>query len=122
MRSFTPNLRSAQDGSEHEFCLLENGAVLLYTPLSDVPYLVVGADLRDFLGLLLHGNGAQVGGLAYDWDETVAELAVGSIDDDDELTPREQVTMARLTRVFDLSRWTRLPERLRELEARLTVP
>lgn len=97
--------------------------MLLYTPLSDVPYLVVGADLREFLGLLLHGNGAQIGGLAYDWDEIVAELAVGSIDDDgDELAPREQEAMARLTEVFELSRWPRLPERLRELKALLTVP
>lgn len=40
----------AQDGSEHEFCLLENGTVLLYTPLSEVPYLVVGANLREFPG------------------------------------------------------------------------
>lgn len=111
----------AQDGSEHEFCLLENGTVLLYTPLSEVPYLVVGANLREFLGLLLHGNGAQVGGLAYDWNETVAELAVGSVDEDDELTPAEQAVVARLTGIFELSRWTCLPERLRELEALLTV-
>ncbi|VXB76623.1 hypothetical protein [Nocardioides sp. AX2bis] len=108
----------ARDGSEHEFCLLPNGAVLLYTPLSDDPYVVVGADLREFLGLLLHGNGAQVGGLAYDRDETAEELADGP-DADEELSSSEQAALDRLTDVFGLVRWSDPRARLVELQALL---
>lgn len=110
----------AQDGSEHEFCLLEDGAVLLYTPLSDTPYVVVGADLREFLSLLLHGNGAHIGGLGYEYgrDEVVAELA-GDFDPDDESSEDELMALLRLTEVFGLARWPDVGARLVELEARL---
>ncbi len=108
----------AHDGSEHEFCLLDNGVVMLYTPLSDTPYHVVGADLREFLCLLLHGNGAQLGALAYSWDESVSELA-GGPDPDGELSDPERHALARLTEIFGLVRWPDPRARLTELEALL---
>ena len=110
----------AHDGSEHEFCLLEEGAVLLYTPLSDTPHVVVGADLREFLALLLLGNGAEIGGLGYEHgrNETISRLRQGP-DPDGDLTDLERQTLARLRESFALVPWPDPGARLDELAALL---
>lgn len=110
----------AGDGSEHEFCLLDSGAVLVYTPLSDTPYHVVGADLREFLALLLRGNGAQIGSLGYDWDATVDELAAGP-DPEEELSDDELHALDRLTATFELRPWPEVRRRLEELQVLLSA-
>lgn len=109
----------AQDGSEHEYSLLESGAVLLYTPLSDRPYVVVGADLREFLALLLHSNGAGIGALGYDWEEAADELADGPGLDDEDVSEVERAALARLSEVFGLARWPVVRSRLDELQGLL---
>ncbi|QWC84458.1 hypothetical protein KLP28_12905 [Nocardioidaceae bacterium] len=105
----------AADGTEHEFSLLDNGAVVLYTPLSDTPYVVVGADMREFFALLLESNGSGVGALGYDLDEGVEELT----EPEDELEPDELLVIELLRAEFGVTPWTDHRARLAELQSLL---
>ena len=102
----------ASDGTEHEFSLLDSGAVVLYTPLSDTPYVVVGADMREFFALLLETNGSGVGALGYDVDEGVAALA----EQEDELDPEELLVLENLEREFGVTPWRNHRARLEQLQ------
>lgn len=109
-----PGVEVARDGTDHEFCLLDNGAVVLYSPLADEPYLVVGQDLREFLALLLDTNGSGIGALGDDREEGLGYLT--EPEEADESSIEETRAMQRLTEVFSLEPWADHDARLRELQ------
>ena len=105
----------ADTGGESEYYLRHDSSVALYVPLADTPYVVVGASIREWLALAVD-QGFTLDGLAYDWEDGLAELQ----DEPwrDELDPPEQRLLDELVTQMDLQPWADVPGRLAELRAR----
>jgi hypothetical protein len=90
--------------------------VVMTVPMAfDNPNTVVGADLREFLGLGYRTGYFYLEGLAYRWgrDETIAAAEAGTPPANDE----EGVLLQYLNEEFDLRPWAHVRERLGELDA-----
>ena len=108
----------ASDGSEAEFCLTDDGVVLMYVPLADAPHLVVGEDLLEFLALLVTAHPAGLSVLAYRGLSAANAAAM----DASGRSGAEAFALARLAERFDLRPWPALRPRLDELQDRLPGP
>lgn len=104
----------ASTGGESEYYLMPDGSVVLYVPLADTPYVVVGRDLREFLALAVD-VGFVLDGLAYDWERAFVEMREqpfrDSVDDD------RRRLLDELSATFDLRPGADVQGRLTELRA-----
>jgi len=104
----------ASTGGESDYYLMPDGSVVLYVPLADSPYVVVGRDLREFLALAVEVS-FVLDGLADDWERELVEMQEQPWRED--LEAGDRALLDDLSDAFDLQPWTDIPGRLAELRA-----
>jgi hypothetical protein len=103
---------------------IDTAPIVMTVPMSDYPNIIVGANLREFLGLGCRFGYFALEQLAYDFDSTVDLLLAG--DFDPEATAADRSLLMRLSDAFGLKPWDDPGERLETLadqyERLLDVP
>ena len=93
----------------------ETGPVVMTVPMNwDHPNVVLGADLREFLGLGLRSGYFILEQLSYSPEEMLGALQTGIYST--QLSEDDRVALDMLREAFELREWSDIPRRFAELQ------